>query len=166
MIRSIVLALFFTLASNPVWAADALPQCVGSPQTNNEQVLRWKESTQSGYTARAFVVGVLVGILTDQGSHLHLEVDLSNKSTARSEHLEFVYNKEFGEVPPLRIGMEIKACGDYITSTQRNGGYPPSPVGAIIHWIHMSPKPERHPSGFLVIDGKLTGQKDPHDRPN
>ncbi len=143
-----------------------IPSCAGSPQPNNDQVLKWKTSTRSGFTARAFVVGVLVAILTDQGAHLHLEVDLSNRGNARAEHLEVIYNKQFGQVPPLRLGMEVQACGDYITSTEKNNGYPPSPVGAIIHWIHMSPNPNRHPSGFLVIDGHVTGQKDPHDRPN
>ena len=145
---------------------NGLPVCAGAPQPNNDQVLQWKTSTRSGFTARAFIVGVLVAILTDQGAHLHLEVDLSNHGNGRAEHLEVIYNKQFGEVPPLRLGMEVQACGDYITSTQVNNGYPPSPVGAIIHWIHMSPKPDRHPSGFLVIDGHLTGQNDPHDRPN
>jgi hypothetical protein len=143
-----------------------LPECVGSPQVNNDQVLKWKTSTQSGFTARALVMGVLVAILTDQGAHLHLEIDLGNQSSGRANHLEVIYNKQFGETPPLRVGMQVEACGDYITSTQVNNGYPPSPVGAIIHWIHMSPKPDRHPSGFLVIDGKLTGMNDPHDRPH
>lgn len=141
-----------------------LPNCPGAPSVNNEQVLQWKESTQSGYTGRAFVQGVVVGTLVDRGSHLHLEIDLSNVSNTRSDHLEVVYNKQFGEVPTYRQGSMVQACGDYITSTQRNGGYDPSPVGAIIHWIHMSPKENRHPSGFLAIDGQVTGLVNPNDR--
>lgn len=141
-----------------------LPPCDGAPTVNNAQVLQWKENTKSGYKARAFVEGIVVATLVDRGSHLHIEIDLSNASSSRSEHLEVIYNKQFGEVPQYRQGSLVQACGDYITSTQRNGGYDPSPVGAIIHWIHMSPKPNNHPSGFLAIDGKVTGLVNPNDR--
>lgn len=142
-----------------------LPVCPGATSINNEQVLQWKENTPSGYKARAFVEGIIVGTLVDRNSHLHLEIDLSAASNSRAEHLEVVYNKQFGEVPSYRQGSVVHACGDYITSNRRNGNYDPSPVGAIIHWIHMSPKQDRHPSGFLAIDGQVTGLVNPNDRP-
>lgn len=34
---------------------------------------------------------------------------------------------------------------------------PPSPDGAILHWVHRSPS-ARHDSGFVVIDGVVCGQ--------
>lgn len=169
MKRSILLVLgLIAFTHGSAWAKkpDQLPPCPGSPQPNNEQVLRWKETTKNSFKARAFVEGTLVGVIRDRHSHLHLEIDLSDESNSRSEHLEVIYNKKFGEVPPYRQGMLVQACGDYITSNRHDGRYEPSPVGAIIHWIHMSPKPERHPSGFMAINGKVTGLVNPNDRPH
>lgn len=151
--------------------AGAIPglECKGKENQNlpinNEEVLKWKESTPNQFKARAHVMGTIVGTLLDRDSHLHIEIDLnSGPQMARNEHLEVVYNKKFGEVPQYRNGMILQACGDYITATQSSGNYKPSPVGAIIHWVHMSPDPHRHAGGFLAIDGKVTGQTNPNDR--
>ena len=54
--------------------------------------------------------------------------------------------------------MSIEACGDYITSTAQSGPYPPSPDGAILHWVHMNPAGRGHDAGFLAINGTLYGQ--------
>lgn len=155
-------------AGAPVGAVPGL-ECKGRGSEvlpiNNDQVLQWKESTPNQFKARAHVMGKIVNTILDRDSHLHIEIDLNDgPQKARNENLEVVYNKKFGEVPAYRAGMILQACGDYITATQSSGPYKPSPVGAIIHWVHMSPDPSRHASGFLAIDGKVTGQKNPNDR--
>lgn len=144
-----------------------LPECLdkdGRPisSPNNEEVLRWKTSTPNQYHDRALVAGTLVGVFSSKGDHLHLDVFLGQgaKGTGRDSDIEVVYNTAFGNVDePLRPGMEVVACGDYITATDRAGRYPPSPVGAILHWVHKRMRGD-HPHGFMMIDGTLYGQKD------
>lgn len=166
-----------------------LPRCLdGNRQemrSNNEEVIRWKSETQNQFKERALVVGKLVGVLLDRRSHLHLEMDMDRdqgrgngqnngqsngrRGDAKESHLEVVYNKAFGEVDRVDNGMSIAACGDYITARDQSGPYKPSPVGAIIHWVHASNNPGKHSDGFLVIDGKLFGHsgeaegRDPRD---
>lgn len=141
----------------------ALPPCYDTDRSeirqNNRDVLNWKDNSKNQFKARALVEGVIVGTLLDRRSHLHLEIDLTpeNGSADRSENLEVIYNKEFGTVTKVTPGMKIAACGDYITSREQAGNYPPSPVGAIIHWVHASNDLGRHQNGYLVIDSTLFG---------
>lgn len=168
-----LLALVFGFFSSLAFAGNVQPPCLGEngqPLTNSvAQVLKWKESTPNQFKARALISGVIVGTTLDRNSHLQLEVDLTPQTSNDrdvSEHIEMIYNKEFGEVTDFRPGLPLVACGDYITSTAKAGGYPASPMGAIIHWVHMSPNPAKHPSGFLMINGVLYGQNNPNDRQN
>jgi len=152
-----------------------LPDCLDRNRQvirgdNNEEVLRWKEETKNQYKDRALIKGVLVGITLDRRSHLQLEVNLVGDENSRDvrNHIEVIYNKSFGEVAAVSPGMTVEACGDYITSNAQSGPYKPSPMGAILHWVHKSNTPNRHASGFLAIDGKVYGLKDEkggrHDR--
>lgn len=151
--------------AEPITGLECKGDGVGNIGINNDQVLKWKESTPNQFKARAHVMGRIVNTLLDRQSHLHIEIDLNDgPQVARNEHLEVIYNKKFGGVPPYRAGMILQACGDYITATKSTGSYKPSPVGAIIHWVHMSPDPQRHAGGFLAIDGQVTGQVNPNDR--
>lgn len=154
--------------SNP-----SMPECLdgGRSPINgaiNRQVLEWKEKTQNQYHDRALIVGKLVNVLQERNSHLHLEVDIGTAGSlaARNESIEIVYNKSFGEVDGFKTGSTVAACGDYITSNAKSGRYEASPVGAIIHWVHASTDPGKHAHGFLIIDGRLYGQKIPQDDRN
>lgn len=136
-------------------------------QVDNERVIQLKKTTKNQYKDRAFVTGVLVGVLQDRKSHLHLDVFLGETPSGRGKDsdIEIIYNKAFDYVDSraLRPGVEVSACGDFINSFEQAGRYPASPVGAILHWVHMAPRPP-HQNGFLVIDGRLYGQTDPQDR--
>jgi hypothetical protein len=106
-----------------------------------------------------------VSVILDRQSHLHLEIDIgtAGKPAARNEHIEIVYNKSFGKVDDVKTGSTVEACGDYITSNAKSGGYEASPMGAIIHWVHASNDTAKHSDGFLMIDGHLYGQEKPKD---
>jgi hypothetical protein len=164
-----VLALFLGLSSS-AFSADAIPDCPaytlrnqngGEPGTltvNNDEVARWKHSTANQFHARTHVAGPITQIYPDRNGHEHFAIDLGHGET-----LEVVYNQDFGSVPATRVGMMVEACGDYITSTgssaDPNGKiYPASPDGAIVHWVHFAPRRSGHHSGYLVVDGALTGQ--------
>ncbi len=167
---SFVLACVALFAASPALAKGkgfALPDCLDREErvldVNNEEVLRWKEETPNGYKDRALVTGTLVGVLLDRRSHIQLEVDLTPESDAngRRDHLEIIFSKDFGKVSDVRPGLEVTACGDYITANKRKGHFPPSPVDAILHWVHKSTNENRHPSGFMAINGVLYGNDDP-----
>ena len=164
MKRALLWAL--ALASMPAAFADTIPTCLnkqGNPiaQPNNDQVLAWKQSTPNTYLDRGYISGTLVTVFNSNPSHLHLDVSLSRKGgNGKANDIEVIYNVEFGQTPPdLHPGMEVIACGDYITSNQQNGPYPPSPLDAILHWVHKAMN-DRHEDGFLMIDGRLYGQQD------
>jgi len=140
-------------------AADPTPVCLsyGKPlEVNNAQVLHWKRTTRNQFRERGNVQGKIVEIYSDKNGHDHFSVLIGRK---QEDTIEFIYNQDFGALPDLREGMNVQACGDYITATAQSGPYPPSPDGAIIHWIHMNPKGRGHDPGFLMIDGRLYGQE-------
>lgn len=163
------LVVFWALAlayAPVVFASADLPVCLdkqGSPieSPNNEQVLSWKRTTQSSYLDRGYIRGTLVNIFDSNPSHLHLDVFLGQKGGPdKASDIEVIYNTEFGQTPDdLRPGLEVIACGDYITSSQQNGPYPASPLDAILHWVHKAMN-DHHADGFLMIDGVLYGQQD------
>lgn len=144
--------------------ADGLPECLdqfGKPlPVDNDTVLGWKDSTPNEFVARAHIEGVVVENETvrNRNGHDHFVIELSGRMN--KGQIEVVYSEDFGPLPEPRGGMEVEACGDYITSTARGGlkgQYPASPVGAIIHWVHRSGRSGGHPSGFLALDHVLYG---------
>jgi len=140
-----------------------LPICVDKNRTefrsNNEEVIRWKRDTKNQYQDRALVI-TLVGVLLDRASHLHLQIDLDPaQNRGNDDQIEIVYNKSFGAVPAQRPGVVVAACGDYITARDRSGNYPPSPVGAIVHWVHASNNESKHAHGFLSVNGVVYGNE-------
>jgi len=165
-----VLVLGF-LTSTLALANDRLPDCNdlrGNAMTvDNERVIKLKTTTRNQYKDRAYITGVLVGVLKERKTHLHLDVFIGETQSGRGNEsdIEIIHNKAFGSVPgnQLRPGMEVSACGDFINAFDQAGKYPPSPVGAIIHWTHMAPRPG-HEGGFIAVDGRLYGQNDPQDR--
>ena len=145
----------FILVATSSWASP-LPCYDGRKDLPlmNEQVLEWKKSTPNTYQARAHIEGKITKIHPDMNNHYHFEISIGNTD---EDNIEVIYNKSFGELPTLSIGMLVETCGDYITSIAQNGSYRASPAGAIIHWIHESPNPRRHPSGYLTIDSVTYG---------
>jgi len=140
-----------------VSGADQIPDCLenGKPiAVDNERVLSFKDTTQTGFLARAHVYGPIKRVFDERSSHARFEIVLGPEA---DDMLEVVYNKGFGALPALRSGMNVETCGDFINSEKQNGPYPPSPSGAIIHWVHKSNNPKKHASGYVVIDGKLFG---------
>jgi hypothetical protein len=151
--------------SQPRNDSNNLPPCVDKRgeemDFNNQQVAQWKTSTKNGYQDRGYVKGTFTRWYSDRNGHVHFQMELTGTDTT----LEVIYNTQFGEVDRnIRTGVEVIACGDYITSTKQTR-YPVSPDLAIIHWIHKSMNGS-HPSGFLMIDGQLYGQEDAPPRGN
>ncbi|MCM2323461.1 MAG: DUF3465 domain-containing protein [Oligoflexia bacterium] len=145
--------------------AQEIPECLDggrSISVDNQQVLNWKRTTPNEFKERAYISGVLVAVYPDRNGHDHFQIQIGERP---DETIEVVYNYQFGFLPnQLLPGMEVQACGDYITTTAQStptasapNGYPPSPDGAIIHWLHKNPRGRGHESGFLVIDGALYG---------
>lgn len=149
----------------PILDESALPTCVdrnrSAMRSNNEEVIRWKTATENQYKDRALVIGSLVSVLQERKSHLHIQIDMDPTSGQGTEdHIEIIYNRAFGEVDKsIHPGMPVAACGDYITSRERAGNYPASPVGAIVHWVHASNNPGKHAHGFLSIAGVIYGNE-------
>ena len=150
VLSSMVVLSFSAFAQTPV----CLGQNGQALEVNNQEVLNWIRSSHNQYRNRGHIYGSLTQIYPDKTGHHHLGVQIGQNS---SDMIEVIYNEDFGGMPNLHQGSVIEACGDYITSNAPAGGYPASPAGAIVHWVHMSPNP-RHYSGFVVVDGNVCGQ--------
>lgn len=122
---------------------------------NNGQVLDWKFNSKNQFKDRGHVQGILTKIYQNKTGHRHLQVQIGDSPR---DKVEIIYNESFGKMPEevLRLGANFEVCGDYITSNKRAGGYPASPDGAIIHWVHKSTN-NHHDSGYVMIDGELYG---------
>jgi hypothetical protein len=121
---------------------------------NNSEVVHWKSNTQNQFLARGHILGTVDTVYSDKNGHNHFSVRIGSCEECT---IEVIYNVEFGDLPELKAGMQIEACGDYITSFAPSGPYPASPDGAILHWVHRNPR-GGHPSGYVMVDGKVYGQ--------
>jgi hypothetical protein len=147
---------FLSLGYATLGHSDDAPPCMSGGSAigiNNNQVIQWESSTPNQFLARGHVSGPVVQVYPDQNGHHHFAIQIGSDS-----RLEVIYNEDFGSVPQMSEGMNVEACGDYITSTAQSAQYPASPDGAIIHWVHQSPNLAKHASGFLMVDGVLYGQ--------
>ena len=140
-----------------------IPDCVDQGRVlsfNNQQALDWKADPRvpSGFKEQLYVEGDVVEILPRRTGHDHFTIRIGAGS---QDLIEVVYSNAFGELPEPSVGTHVAACGEYIKSVMPNGGYPASPAGAIIHWVHKNPRlsPGRsgHDHGFVVVDGALYG---------
>jgi hypothetical protein len=121
---------------------------------DDQQVIDWKAGTPNQFRSRGHVLGKIEQLFASKTGHNHFLIRIGQNA---QDILEVVYNDTFGALGELKIGSEVEACGDYITSNQPAGHFPASPAGAIIHWVHRSTG-RQHESGFLIIDGVLFGQ--------
>jgi len=154
------LSLVFVTLFSSLAFADSIPDCLKKKgqvlDVNNAQVLDWKAHTKNEYHDRGHVKGQLLQVYSDATNHHHWQVQIGPNDT---DTVEVIYNEDFGGVPEVSPGSEIEACGDYITANKQSGFYPPSPDGALVHWVHMTTN-ANHLGGFLVVDGTLCGQDD------
>ena len=114
----------------------------------NAQVLQWKKTTTNAFMARARIQGIVDQNFPDHSGHRHFSLRIGPLAT---DHIEVIYNLTFGKLPTPNIGDTAEACGDYITSIAKTGAFPPSPDGAIIHWVHRSPS--GHDPGYVILNG-------------
>ena len=151
-----ILTLF---ATAPAWAESNSPPCLGldgEPMpVNNQQPLKWKTTTPNEYHDRAHVTGTVEQVYPDKTGHHHFQLQIGFSS---NETVEIIFNEDFGSTPDIQSGMQVEACGDFINQFAPANGYQPSPDGALIHWVHRSNNPSRHPSGYLIIDGQPFGE--------
>jgi hypothetical protein len=89
-------------------------------------------------------------VYSDHAGHRHFSVRIGPN---QEDRIEVIYNLDFGSLPVPVVGQTASACGDYIVSTSENGGYPASPDGMIIHWVHRSHS--GHEPGFTILNGQL-----------
>ena len=104
---------------------------------------------------RALIQGVVTQLYSNKTGHTHFAISIDGDTRG---DIEVIYNDEFGNLPMIQAGMQVVACGDYITVGPK--ARLPSPMGAIIHWVHYNPGDRdggRHKHGFLVINGKTFG---------
>ena len=148
------------------WAFGPVPECLGQDHEqlsiNNNQVIQWRESTKDQFHSRALVQGVITNVYPEKTGHAHFAINLDHVAAG---DIEIIYNQEFGHLPVLQPGMTVVACGDYITAGPRSRL--PSPMGAIIHWVHYNPGDRDggvHPHGYLVINGQPYGFSAPVPR--
>jgi hypothetical protein len=125
---------------------------------DNARVVQLKQTAPLGKTIRAHVSGTVTRVFPDKSnsqgtSHTHFEIKIGEGD---KDVLEVVYSEDFGDMPVAPIGAQVEACGDFINAYGKNNGYPPSPSGAIIHWVHRS-NSAKHDSGFVVLDQVVYG---------
>lgn len=159
--------LLFTQIAFAFSANDPIPDCPANDGTTipviNKVVLEWKNGKPgeppkaNQFRSRAHLRGLVDKIYPDRNGHQHFEMQIG--PNVDTDSVEVIYNEDFGALPHLARGMHVDACGDFIISTAQAGDYPPSPAGAIIHWVHMNPSHHGHPSGYVWIEGKLCGQE-------
>lgn len=156
--------MFFTILTSGLLfsiagLSETVPNCLAGGQellSNNAAVLGWKNSTNNQYRNRAHIIGTLIKTYSDHTGHHHYSVLIGGN---QNDTVEVIYNEDFGPVPQAAPGATIEACGDYITSNNSAGHFPVSPDGALVHWVHQSPHPESHDSGYLVMNGVVCGQQ-------
>ena len=160
-----VLALFLSFQVYQLAAAAEIPNlpdhltCLDQNHEalpyENDQVIQWKRNTPDQTMRRALIQGTITQQYADQTGHTHFAINIDSSPNG---DIEVIYNDEFGELPRLQPGMTVVACGDYITVGPH--ARLPSPMGAIIHWVHYNPGNRDggvHNSGFLIINGKPYG---------
>ena len=152
----VLFGVFFAVS---VYAAPVPPDCFDQKrrllQANNAQVIQWRENTPNQFQSRALVQGVITQIYPEKTGHAHFALNLDQDPAG---DIEIIYNQDFGDLPALAPGMQVAACGDYITAGPKSRL--PSPMGAIIHWVHYNPGDRdggAHPHGYLMINGTVYG---------
>jgi len=93
-------------------------------------------------------------MLLSNKSHLHFDINLDPSTNNPANHIEIVYNRDFGVVPTMQPNSVVIACGDYITSNIPPANFPLLLMVRSFTGVHSSSDEGKHDSGFLVIDGR------------
>ena len=147
------LSLGLSAFASPGGGSDTCMDHGNTLSVDNEQALQWKAQQQSGFQSRVLISGTVDEVFPDETGHRHFSLKIGPNP---EDHIEVIYNESFGAMPLPVQGDPAEACGDYIVATQSNGGYTPSPDGALVHWVHRSPN-GNHDSGFVVLNGTVYG---------
>lgn len=157
---SILFSIVFASSGAHAFLAGAkTPVCLeGGDELSidNSRVLRFKTEQKNQFLARAYVEGKVISQPERHGDHDRFSISLGKGPT---DTLEVIYNSDFGSLPTVRVGDSVSVCGDFINSFARAGNYPPSPDGAIIHWVHYNPgdRSRKHEHGFIQFGADLVG---------
>ena len=163
ILRSIVFSSIglFVSSAQAYLPQAKMPVCMNGPdamQVDNARVLKFKSSTRNQYLDRGFVEGKVLKAPGIKNDHDHFVIAIG---PGERDTLEIIYNREFGDMPSIRVGDRVVVCGDYITANAKAGGYDPSPEGAIIHWVHFNPGTRSssafHEHGYIVVESDLIG---------
>jgi len=154
-----LLSLFLSFSMYAATAsAFTVPECLDNEDTaipvDNAKALNFKTTKPNQSLARAHVQGNIDTLYPNHSGHQHFSIRIGNEP---NDKIEVVYSIDYGIIKNPEPGMSVEACGDLIVSNAAAGGYPASPVGAIIHWIHRSDN-DKHQSGFVMVNGTLYGQ--------
>lgn len=117
---------------------------------DNEKAIQLRSQKPSGFKTRLLVSGTVDAVFPDQTGHRHFSVKIGPNV---DDHIEVIFNLRVGSLPIPYVGEEATACGDYIVSKSQNSGYPASPDGMIIHWVHRSSG--GHEPGFTILNGQF-----------
>jgi hypothetical protein len=150
--RRLSLFILFSLLSSASFGA-GLPACKDKKKNleiNSDMLLNYRDQMEAKFKTRGYAKGVLVRVMEDRQGHVHLEMDFDENLQTADDRVEVVYNTEFGALPDARPGDQLVVCGDFIVD-------PYSPLKAVIHWLHFSPKKQAHDDGFLAINGVVYG---------
>ncbi len=150
-----ILAFNMASVTQFTFANNITPTCTvrgKALEVNNKAISLWKRSTPNQYINRGHAEGKITQLYPNQRGHQHFAIRLNNTD----DTLEIIYNTSFGKLPSLKVGMDVEACGDYITATRESGPYPASPDGAILHWVHVATHTS-HESGYLELNDVVYG---------
>ena len=139
----------------PSTSNGAVPECMdkgAALNVDNAEVLKMETTTANQFLSRGHVQGTVEQMFPDATGHRHFSLKIGPNP---GDHIEIIYNLSFGEMP-VKVGDNVEACGDYITSNAPSGGYKASPDGALLHWVHKSTS--SHDQGFVIVNGQLYGQ--------
>ncbi|WP_253715987.1 DUF3465 domain-containing protein [Bdellovibrio bacteriovorus] len=145
--------IFGILLSASLSLAAGYPACKDKKRTlefNQDMLLNYRDQMEPKFKTRGFIKGTLIKVIEDRQRHVHFEVDLDGDAETSDDRIEVIYNTSFGSLPDYGPGAEIIACGDFIVD-------PYSPLKAVLHWLHHSPKQKAHDDGYLVINGQVLG---------
>lgn len=146
----ITLGLLLLIAS----AAAGVPTCLDKKNKlsiDNHMAINLRDFREHGFKTRALIDGLLMITMENRQGHTHLEIDLDQDFQTADDRLEVIFNNNYGELPELKAGDHIIACGDFIVDAN-------SPHKAVIHWLHKSPNIKKHDDGYLSINGIVFGK--------
>lgn len=133
--------------------AAGIPACKDKKKTleiNSGMLLNYRDQMEAKFKARGYVEGIIVKVIEERQGHTHFEADLDGSLETTDDRIEIIYNTRFGALPDYSPGDSLVACGDFIVD-------PYSPLKAVLHWLHYSPKKNAHDDGYLAINGVVAG---------